>query len=972
METSKRDNWSETTFLASVAKDLMVRFGKDMTKVAVVFPNKRARLFMNEEFLTLADTPMWAPQYATIGELFGRITGDNVMEPIPAVCTLYNIYKVLMGDKAETLDMFWGWGEIMLSDFDDIDKHLVNADALFLNAKELGDMESLDFLTDNQREALEQFFGSFQTEHRTRLQERFSELWSIMPNLYHQLKDTMPEGTQPYQGALERKAVEDKEMLHRLDDDTVYCFVGFNMLSETEKKLMSYLHDRGRALFYWDFDVMYMENRAFEAGDFIRENLLRFPNALARTGIYNNLRHKGEVTFISTSTDSSATRYIPEWLKEHLTQEERETALVLCDEQQLQPVLHAIPDNEEDTEEGKEEEEEEKEEIKKEGTPSDVNITMGYSLTGTPIYSLMLALIALQTEGWDESRKRFRLPFLRTVKYHPYFKFMEQVQWEQRIDSSDIPALVAYLLGIVSSLAGKMQDENLFDDVLMVESLFQTHRALRQFHDIATETQPALQLNPTTLRRLLRRILGSQSIPFHGEPAQGLQVMGVLETRCLDFRNLLMLNVGEGFLPKSGADNSLIPYTLRVGFGLTTVRHRIAVFAYYFYRLIQRAEHVTFIYNENSTGNVRHEMSRFLRQLQAETDIPIRQLRLEAEQEYLFTSLDTIPKDEGIMQALNEAYNLNTNPEARALSPSSINRYLDCPMKFYLSSVCGIRVEPDPEDGIDARLMGTIFHNSAERVYKEIMSHTGSNVITREHLSAYTTDKGSRLQKIIDEQFQTDAGITEFRGENILIRGVVERYLMNLLRWDECHAPITMEAMEEDVNMQMDVDVDGQKVSVLTGGRVDRMDMLRDEKGNPYLRILDYKTGAHENTASNFNAIFTRDSRHAGYYFQTFLYSLVTRKTKQPSMPVKPVLFYTAKAGREDYDPTLQIGSEDSRGDKSSIPMGPVENIALYEQEFVENMNEVLREIFSPHIPFCKTSYTDACKYCDFKQLCNR
>ena len=220
METSKRDNWRETTFLASVAKDMMVRFGKDMTKVTVVYPNKRARLFMNEEFLQLTETPMWAPQYATIGELFERITGDNVMEPIPAVCTLYNIYKELMGEKAETLDLFWGWGEIMLSDFDDIDKHLVSADALFLNAKELGDMESLDFLTKNQREALEQFFGSFQSEHRTRLQERFSELWGIMPDLYHQLKDTMPEGTQPYQGALERKAVEDKEMLNKLDDDT--------------------------------------------------------------------------------------------------------------------------------------------------------------------------------------------------------------------------------------------------------------------------------------------------------------------------------------------------------------------------------------------------------------------------------------------------------------------------------------------------------------------------------------------------------------------------------------------------------------------------------------------------------------------------------------------------------------------------------------------------------------------------------
>mgnify|MGYP002512261858 CR=1 FL=1 len=954
METSKRDNWSETTFLASVAKDLMVRFGKDMTKVAVVFPNKRARLFMNEEFLALTDTPMWAPQYATIGELFGRITGDNVMEPIPAVCTLYNIYKVLMGDKAESLDMFWGWGEIMLSDFDDIDKHLVNADALFLNAKELGDMESLDFLTDNQREALEQFFGSFQTEHRTRLQERFSELWSIMPQLYHQLKDTMPEGTQPYQGALERKAVEDKEMLHLLDDDTMYCFVGFNMLSETEKKLMSYLHDRGRALFYWDFDVMYMENRAFEAGDFIRENLLRFPNALARAGIYNNLRHKGEVTFISTSTDSSATRYIPEWLKEHLTLEERETALVLCDEQQLQPVLHAIPDNEADTEEGKEEE---KEEEKKEGTPSDVNITMGYSLTGTPIHSLMLALIALQTEGWDEGRKRFRLPFLRTVKYHPYFKYMEDVRWEERIDSSDIPALVAYLLGIVSSLAGKMQDENLFDDVLMVESLFQTHRTLRQFHDIATETQPALQLNPTTLRRLLRRILGSQSIPFHGEPAQGLQIMGVLETRCLDFRNLLMLNVGEGFLPKSGADNSLIPYTLRVGFGLTTVRHRIAVFAYYFYRLIQRAEHVTFIYNENSSGNVRHEMSRFLRQLQAETDIPIRCLRLEAEQECMFTSLDTIPKDDAIMQALHEKYDLNTNPEARPLSPSSINRYLDCPMKFYLSSVCGIRVEPDPEDGIDARLMGTIFHNSAERVYKEIMSHTGSNVITREHLSAYTTDKGSRLQKIIDEQFLADAGITEFRGENILIRGVVERYLMNLLRWDECHAPITMEAMEEDVNMQMDVDVDGQRVSVLTGGRVDRIDEMGGRR-----RIVDYKTGTFKPEESvTMKKVMSSYESIAGYYRQLFIYSLAEAQKKETTMPIQPILFYPSQAADRKYEPSLNIAKKD------------IDDFATqHGEEFREGLQSIIADIFDPEKPFICNGNENSCKYCKLSMICGK
>lgn len=185
--------WSGRTFLANVAQDLLHRFGNDMTSVTVVFPNKRARLFLNEELLSQTDSPMWAPRYATIGELFDSVVGDEVMEPIPAICRLYHIYKETMGPKAESLDMFWGWGEILLQDFEDIDKHLVDADALFLNALELNQMESLDFLTDNQREALERFFGSLASDNKTHLQERFTELWTIMPRLYHGLRENMPE-----------------------------------------------------------------------------------------------------------------------------------------------------------------------------------------------------------------------------------------------------------------------------------------------------------------------------------------------------------------------------------------------------------------------------------------------------------------------------------------------------------------------------------------------------------------------------------------------------------------------------------------------------------------------------------------------------------------------------------------------------------------------------------------------------------
>ena len=952
----KDKDWSENTFLSCVSQDLLQRFGNDMTRVTVVFPNKRARLFLNEELLSQATSPMWAPEYATIGELFQSIAGDEVMEPIPAICRLYHIYKAEMGEKAETLDMFWGWGEILMQDFEDIDKHLVDADALFLNALELNEMESLDFLTDGQRTALEQFFGSFASENKTYIQKRFSELWTIMPRLYHGLKEIMPEGVMPYGGALERKAVDNISLL--AGTERTYCFVGFNMLSETEKKLMSYLQDQGHALFYWDYDIMYQGNRDFEAGDFIRENLLRFPNALAGYAIYDNISKKTDVTFISTSTDSIATRYIPGWLTGHLTPTERETAIVLCDEQQLQTVLHSIPDD--DCSDA----------VK---SPEDINITMGYTLTGTPVFSFIMALIALQTEGWDEKRRRFRLSFRKAVILHPYSKMLESEIWDFKVDLTDASELVKYLDEAVIALARKIKEDGDFDDVLMLESIYLIHKSLQQFMEIAADPEYPLHLQPATLRRLLRRMLGSRSIPFHGEPAQGLQVMGVLETRCLDFRNILMLNVGEGFLPKSSMDNSMIPFTLRVGFGLTTVRHRIAVFAYYFYRLIQRAEHITCVYNENSSGNVRHEMSRFLRQLQAETDIPIRYFRLEASQDSVITSLDEIPKNEDILRLLHERYNLNKNAKASAISPTSINRYLDCRMKFYLSTICGMNVKPDPEEGIDARMIGNIFHNSAQKVYEEILSHSEGKTITAAQLSVYTKNKGENLQSIIDEQFRREAKIDEFRGENILIREVIERYLINLLKWDENHSPITMEMMEKDVFMPLNVRVGEDTVTVRTGGRVDRMDIVVNSLGRRQLRILDYKTGSHENVVSKFNNIFSPDSTHAGYYFQTFLYALAAKHMGLSALPIKPVLFYPSHASGKDYDPTLQIGSDDSKMDEeNNVPYGPVEDISQYEEAFVEKLGEVIAEIFSPDVPFCKTDNMDACKYCDYRKLCNR
>lgn len=950
------------TFLDLVAQDLLERHNGDLQHVTIVFPGKRARLFMNESLLSLAEGPMWSPKYTSITQLFEQLSQATVSEPIPAVLRLYDIYSHLLGGNAESIDKFWGWGEIILSDFDDIDKHMVDADQLFRNALELKEMESDDFLTEEQRTALQQFFKSFSGDERTRLQQNFLQLWRIMPDMYHRLntQNTIESETPvfPTEGAMQRYVVEHNELMHKLDGETEYCFVGFNMLSATERTLMKYLQKQGQARFYWDYDDYYVKNPNAEAGDFMRQNLRDFPLNLSNLSNQTSPslfgeRHDEALTYVASSTDSMATRYIPLWLKDNLTKMERETAIVLCDEKKLIPVLHSIPED----------------------SPKDINITMGYPLNSSPIFTFMMALVALQTEGWDEKRKRFRYTFQKVVERHPLATQLQQETWLRRVDPSDAKALVEYLDECTLALFHES------DEVLYTESIFLTHKALRQFADTIQE------LNPQTLRRLLRRMLASLSIPFHGEPAQGLQIMGMLETRCLDFRNILILNAEEGLLPAQQNDASLIPNTLRVGFGLTTVRHRTAVFAYYFYRLLQRAEKVTMVYNQTNSGITHHEMSRFLRQLQAETDIPIRIINLQAGQSVGHLEINDIDKTPQIIEQLHQMYDRN-NADSHSLSPSAINVYLDCPMKFYLQQLCGLRTQDDPQDGIDARQMGIIIHDTVQEVYNDIARHFGVEdvnklpglegfPVTAEHISVYTKDGAKALQPFIDEQFKKAAEITEFRGENVLIRNVVEQYIVNLLRWDSSLKKFQMLKMEDSAYMPIVVQLqDGTELKISTGGRIDRLDRVDN-----IVRVVDYKTGAHENAPKSLDELFTRNRSHAAYWLQTFLYCIAVRRQFGIKGTVQPILFYLAKAHvnsqkpsetsgnqkpSQSYDPTL-VFNKDGKGE----PV-PVLDISDWTDEFISKLQELVKEIFNPQITFHKCQDQKTCEYCDFRALCGR
>jgi len=969
-------------FLSLVAKDLLNTYGNNLSQVTMVIPGKRARLFMNQYLALQSDKPVWSPRYQTIDELFLELSPYKKAEQIETVCLLYKIYRELV-DNPEELDDFYSWGEIILADFDDIDKHMANADKLFANVYDHHAIQT-DYITPEQAEALSQFFKNFSKEQNTELKRRFLRLWEIMPKLYHNLREELKSRGYLYSGALYRDVVEryqkiktdneqDSEESRKLSDiqRRTYAFVGFNVVDECESSLFRLLGEE-HTRFYWDYDEMYINDMRFnvgkfpgnekvrsvpgapwEAGLFLRENLRNFPNRLPKE-YFDNLRHLQDITFIATSTDNAQARYIPSWIKEQLTEEENDTAIVLCDEHMLQPVLHSLPEDK----------------------PEKINVTMGFPLTDTPIYSFLSILTAMQIDGWDASSKRFRNSFKEKVIRHPYYELAKATLLDEKekfIHQDSNISLLYYLQSVITELGShyakklnkgkeELAKNNELDnpneendkieidvyDQLYGEALFQAHKVINRF--ITLIEQEILDVHPITLRRLMRNVLGTTSIPFHGEPAIGMQVMGLMETRNLDFSHLLMLNVGEGTMPKKSDDNSLIPYPLREAFGLTTIRHRISVFAYYFFRLLQRTDHVTLMYNENSSGVKNNEMSRFMRQLMAESNLPIRHIRLTPQNEQFDNeSVTYAEKTKEIVDSMLENYSTHT------LSPTAINAYLDCPLKFYFKYVAKMKVDVEHEDGISPAFLGNTFHDASESFYRALSEKYGTKTFTADMLRQALDHKETQIAKHINmAEYDASCGLP------LIVRNVIMEYLCQLIRYDLHHAPITIEDLEEDYHLYLDIAKEGeQPMTLKIGGRVDRLD--KTENG---MQVVDYKTGGSPETLPSLEAIFKHEAKNAGYFFQTILYSLAV--SHRHNCGVKPSLFYVHRAVKADaYDPSMAFKAPRATPE-------PIEDVRVFEKEFLDRLKEKLRELFNPDINFCATSNSKKCQYCDYIKLCGK
>ena len=980
------------TFLEYVAEDIIGKYGTDLSRIAVVFPNKRAALFLNEHLARIAGQPVWSPAYITISDLFRQHTDLKTADPIKLICDIHKSFTKCTGID-ETLDHFYGWGQLLLADFDDIDKNMADADSIFCNLKDIHKLDDISYLDNEQKEMLARFFANFSDDIDSELKKRFLSLWSHFGDIYHDYNRRLTEQGIGYEGAIYRK-VASEETLHLKYDK--YLFVGFNLLQKVERVLFSRLMKEDKAKFYWDFDEYYMPSPSPlpSGGALVSSaprtsaptnlttspsqhlNISDFPNELDNTDrdIYANMRRPKRIRFISSPTENAQARFASNWLLENERYKAgRKTAVVMCDESILLPIMHSLPPE-----------------------ADKVNITSGFPLAMTPVASLVMLLFDLYTLGLRKKGTAFNPHYLKKLMAHPYARHLQEVhlkgvhlkgvhlsQVHQEEEQQTIgdnsgcmgmagmpypptsAALLHHIATLIKQVGIATKPEG---DALTQESVFRMFTILNRLATLADSGD--LVVDNTTLRRLVSQLVGAASIPFHGEPVIGVQIMGVLETRNIDFDNVLLLSCNEGNMPKGVNDSSFIPYSIRKAHGLTTIDNKVAIYSYYFHRLLQRAGDITIAYNNSTDNGHTGEMSRFMLQLLVESGQKIDHYSLTAKNQPTPLMPKPIEKDETALSKLEEM---------SRLSPSAINTYIRCKLAFYYQYIAHIK-EPDSDpETIDNRLFGNIFHRAAYLIYKDITDH--SPVIEKAHIQAYLSNR-KLLASVVDRAFEEEECKTN-NGLQIINREVIIEYITKLLKIDQQLCPFSILAMEEEAKVYTQLSFTipsggalkgGALVSsaptklynLTIGGIIDRLDVVTDKQtGKRRIRVVDYKTGNKPSSAiKSIEEVFDPKniaSKHSNYFLQAILYSLIVSRSKEwngANDTVSPALLFIKQATTNDYDPTLCIDKH------------PISDVTVYEEEFLTKLKETVADMYSPNVPFTPTDDRKKCELCPYRMLC--
>jgi hypothetical protein len=960
-------------FLENIARSLYSEFGNQLNEHCIVFPNRRAGLYFLKYLSTRIDKPVWAPSVMTINELFrsyspAHIAGNEIL--------LFELYKVYRDIKKsnETFDDFYYWGDMLLNDFDDVDKYLVSASNLFSN---ISDTKKIDQqfggLTDAQIEIIKRFWLNFNPEKQTAEKAGFISIWAILNDLYTEFRKRLNTKGLAYEGMIFREIAEiDEEHLSVSTKWKHVHFVGFNALNDCEKRLMTQLKNLGIARFYWDYDISYIrEGSPNSAGFFMRDNLKSFGNNMSSDWDYNTMVRAGsdrvKRQVIDTSSDVAQVKLISRLLDDLPDLNEsnaHHTAVVLADENLLISVLSSLPEN-----------------------IPEINVTMGYPLKQTLLYTLVRKIMELQrkavvvnndiTFGYKEVLGIMNHPLIASVlsdsdkKIYgeitssnilriPEKRFRESEKLSGIFVRKENPvALSQYLREILSiftvgnELSADVSSEGQNEKNIRNEFIYRTVLSLNKLETIINS--PDITFSNDTYFRILDRMLRSQSVPFSGEPLTGIQIMGILETRTLDFKNLIILGVNEGILPAISSGSSFIPFSLREAFGLPSINHQESIYAYHFYRLQQRAENVTFVYNSNSEGLKSGEMSRFLIQMSYDenTKPVFTDLNFEIKTQAIVS--ESISRTSEHNERLRSVY----IEKKSVLSPSAINTWLNCRMKFFYRYVNGLK-EPDKITGeIDPAVLGNILHEMMKNIYLPYKA----KIVDREVIESLLNNRELQIA-ITNEAIKEKYSISTeniLSGNELIVREVLLVYLNRILETDRSIAPFTILETETQHTFKLMIGSNESAFEIISGGNIDRID-----KTGGVTRIVDYKTGSVADIVESIEELLLDDrKKDSDGWLQTLIYC-EAYSAVNTSEVVRPSIYKIKKLASGKISDNMRIKT----GERSDIS---IEDYNTVRDKFMEEFKITLSKIFDINEPFSMTSdKRGKCQYCAYKSLCSR
>lgn len=966
------------TFIEEVALRLYEKYGDVISSLNIVLPSKRARLFFVEALSRVAVRPIWEPKYTSMDELMCRMSKLDKADRLRLVAELHKVYRQY---HAEDFDKFYHWGEVLLSDFDMVDKYQVDASQLFANISDLKELESdVSYLTAEQIELINRFWRTITGESEVAIENsaksHFLKVWRSLGAIYEEFRKQLRTLNIGYTGMIYREAAD---RLKRgevvLPSDEKYIFIGFNALSKCEQDVLKHMQNSGCAEFYWDYDCYYKDNKSQEAGMFIRSNIEQFSEAEGVS--HDNFCNIRSVNVLSTSSNVAQCQSVVNILEEIAENSggnlDKDTAVVLTDENLLMPLLYALP---------------EKFKVKRvrrgdtEVEVPAINVTMGYPLRNTLAYSFIERLLELQKHAQHNAQGETTFYYVDVdgLLTHPYIADISTSQYaklradivkhrlfqvpQSMINTTPLLQQIFrkakgwceqsnYLLDVVDAIsmyAGKGNESAFRAEFLAVIS-----EALTKLQNVIVECD--IDVTESLYRSLVRRHLQSERVPFTGEPLEGLQIMGILETRNLDFKNVILLSMTDNNFPGSHAtDRSFLPYGLRYGFNIPTAEHHEGVYAYYFYRLAERTENLYMLYSSAADDKSTGEPSRYIRQMEYETDFDINYSNVGVEVSLSNSSTIEVEKSEKVFEKL-----LRFTREKR-LSPTAISTYIKCPLRFYFNVVELLRPEDELEETVDNMTFGNIFHEAADLLYSQIQGDANPNGRLTE-----LRDRGE-VEKCVDLAIakvyfgNKDGALPELGGELQIIRNIVREYLgNNLLNYDINNHDFVVDKTECDITFDMPIEVEGEHFTIKLGGRADRIDSLN----NGMLRVIDYKTGKPRLNYNGIESLFHGEpivTKRESNIINTLLYSMML--SKERGRDVRPELYYVGSMVREDYSPRFV-----ETIDRKSRTLNAYSECA---EEFEAEVQKTLQEMFNRNISFHQCQDDSACRYCDYLAVCNR